>query len=88
LHQVMLVGLNEKDQTDMTQRSISQFAHRINDDDTVDSICRDCFVTVATESSESDLERDERYHSCDPALIKYYKNVCVERKFYPAICLF
>ena len=71
----------------MTHGSASQFAHRINDDGTVDSICRDCFVTVATESSESDLERDERDHSCDPALIEHYKKVEVDRKFYSATCL-
>ena len=36
---------------------------------------------------ESDLERDERDHSCDPALIEHYKKVEVDRKFYSATCL-
>jgi hypothetical protein len=33
------------------------------------------------------LERDERDHSCDPALIEHYKKVEVDRKFYSATCL-
>jgi hypothetical protein len=43
-----------------------RFAHRTNDDGTVDSICRKCFATVATCHWESDLENAERDHVCDP----------------------
>ena len=68
----------------MTQVSTLQFAHRINDDGTIDSICCDCFVTIATESSESDLDRNERDHACHPALVEHYKKVRVDCKFYSA----
>ena len=37
----------------MTQTHTVQFIHRLNDDGTIDSICRDCFVTIATEESAS-----------------------------------
>ena len=66
----------------MTQVSTLQFAHRINDDGTIDSICCDCFVTIATESWESDLERNERDHTCHPDLVEHYKKAWVECKFY------
>jgi len=61
----------------MAQASTLQFAHRLNEDGTIDSICRDCFVTVTTASSESDLEHEECDHTCDPALIERYKKVMV-----------
>lgn len=49
------------------------FVHRHNDDGTVDSICRRCFMTVATEVSESELIRDEHDHDChDLARSKEY----------------
>jgi hypothetical protein len=39
----------------------------------MDSICRDCFLTVATGESESDLEREERNHHCELSLLERYK---------------
>jgi hypothetical protein len=42
----------------MTQTHTVQFIHRLNEDGTIDSICRDCFVTIATEESASVLERE------------------------------
>ena len=53
----------------MTQTHTVQFVHRFNEDGTIDSICRDCFVTVATEVSSSHLELEERKHKCDPSLL-------------------
>jgi hypothetical protein len=44
----------------------SAFARRSNEDGTIDSICRHCFVTVATEQWETDLEIAERDHVCNP----------------------
>jgi len=38
-------------------------------DGTIDSICRECFITVATAVSESVLEREERNHKCNPSLL-------------------
>ncbi len=58
----------------VTHNHTIQFVHRLNDDGTIDSICRECFVTVATAVSESALEREERKHICDPLLLERYKN--------------
>jgi hypothetical protein len=49
-----------------------KFVHRANRDKTFDSICWDCFITVATEESEPDLEKAERNHVCDPSTIATY----------------
>jgi hypothetical protein len=40
------------------------FGHRHNDSGTFDSICRECFMTIATESSESALLKYEQDHDC------------------------
>jgi len=43
------------------------FTHRFNDGvKTIDSICRDCFRTVATATQEADLKEAEKRHSCEP----------------------
>lgn len=57
----------------MAQTYTLQFIHRLNDDGTIDSICRDCFVTVATSLSGAQLEREEQEHTCDPLLIDAIK---------------
>jgi len=49
-----------------------KFSHRFNANGTVDSICRDCFVTIASEPRESELCLKERLHVCDPTLIEWY----------------
>ena len=41
-----------------------RFHHRHNDDHTWDSICRNCFLTVATVDSEDDLAMHECNHHC------------------------
>ena len=63
----------------MIQTHTARFVHRLNDDGTIDSICSDCFVTVATAVSESVLERsvlehEERKHDCAPMPLYWYKN--------------
>jgi len=40
------------------------FPHRRNSDGTIDSICRGCFVTIATEATDAELEGAERKHIC------------------------
>jgi len=45
------------------------FAHRHNEDGTVDSICRRCFLTVATGRTEEELKEAEIIHVCDDRLI-------------------
>jgi hypothetical protein len=56
----------------MAQAFTLQFVHRLNDDETIDSICRDCFITIATAVSETDLKGEERKHHCDPSLLDRY----------------
>ena len=63
----------------MIQTHTAWFVHRLNDDGTIDSICSDCFITVATAVSESVLERsvlerEEREHNCTPLPLYRYKN--------------
>jgi hypothetical protein len=41
-----------------------RFAHRVNQDGSVDSICRMCFETVATEGNEVHLLAAEEIHNC------------------------
>lgn len=41
------------------------FAHRNNDDGTVDAICLQCFLTVATKASEDGLREYENHHDCE-----------------------
>jgi hypothetical protein len=41
------------------------FSHRFNDRvNTIDSICLDCFKTIATATHEADLDEAEKRHSC------------------------
>ena len=48
------------------------FPHRVNSDGTIDSICDQCFATIATSSLESDLASLEATHICEPARVAYY----------------
>jgi hypothetical protein len=48
------------------------FARRTNTDGTIDSICRTCFATIATAFWETQLDRAEREHVCDPVLLERY----------------
>jgi hypothetical protein len=45
--------------------SLTSFAHRLNPDKSIDSICRACFQTIASEESEGKLIAHEERHSCD-----------------------
>lgn len=47
------------------------FAHRFNPDGTVDSICRQCFITVDSKKREADLAPSEHRHVCDPGLLQH-----------------
>jgi hypothetical protein len=59
----------------MNQTYTIKFIHRINADGSIDSICRDCFVTVATSFSRPDLEFEEHRHACEPMLLQRYKKL-------------
>ncbi len=41
------------------------FYRRLNDDETWDSVCLKCFLTVPTVAQEDDLEDAERHHDCE-----------------------
>lgn len=60
------------------------FAHRTNRDGTIDSICRECFVTVATALWESELDQPEQTHVCDPWVLKQYNKKLPGREIAPA----
>ena len=57
----------------MTTSALTKFAHRQNRDGTFDSICRGCFLTIATSQSEVDLGGFERGHFCDPWDLERFK---------------
>lgn len=40
------------------------FSHRRNSDHTFDSICHQCFRTIATETVEAELKQYEVRHNC------------------------
>ena len=49
----------------MPRRSRSYFHHKVNRNGTHASVCPRCYITVATTSSESELELHEETHICD-----------------------
>ncbi len=51
---------------DDTRHSV--FRRRQNPDDTFDSICLSCFLTVATDCRERDLQALEAAHWCAPPI--------------------
>jgi len=42
-----------------------EFAHRLNADDTFDSICMSCFLTIGTAEDEPALAGQEKIHQCN-----------------------
>jgi len=46
------------------QATRTAFPHRQNPDWSFDSICSQCFVTVATRRTEAELQRAESEHEC------------------------
>ncbi len=60
------------------------FAHRTNRDGSIDSICRECFVTVATALWESELDQPEHAHFCDPWVLQQYNKKLPGREAAPA----
>ena len=55
------------------------FPHRQNPDGTHDSICTQCFATVATVGNEDELSARESAHVCDPVAL-YRVSQCVPPK--------
>jgi hypothetical protein len=42
-----------------------KFQHRVNADQTIDTICLRCYLTAATADNEADLQELEAAHRCD-----------------------
>jgi hypothetical protein len=49
--------------------SDADYAHRLNDDGSFDSICLHCFHTVTTSPTEPELVFGEAQHSCPPTAV-------------------
>lgn len=61
----------------MAREQEEGFTHRLNKDGTMDSICRQCFATVATEKTENELEPLELDHQCAPWNLERYRHRAV-----------
>lgn len=51
------------------------FARRVNRDGATDSICKYCYDTICTSVWETELERAEHSHVCDPVRIAKWKRL-------------
>jgi hypothetical protein len=51
------------------------FLRHVNANGIVDSVCRNCYVTVASATRESELEEPERNHVCNPNLVEHWKDI-------------
>lgn len=71
------VTLLQADQKAMRKSNTlrASFAHRENDDGTVDSICLACFQTVGECERERDLQNAEDGHVCDPWVVEHYRQL-------------
>jgi hypothetical protein len=50
------------------------FAHRYNPDGTCDSICSQCFQTIANVKDVAELPAVEGKHICDPHILKRFEH--------------
>ena len=58
----------------MNTPSFHPFSHRFRKSG-VESICTRCFFTIARTRRETDLERFEREHVCDPVMMEWFERV-------------
>ena len=54
------------------------FAHRPNNDGSVDSICLRCFRTIASNNHEMNLATVESQHECDPVDIIRFEDLKID----------
>jgi hypothetical protein len=75
LESIHSVAESQYSKNDMPEERLesSRFSHRHNPDGSIDSICRSCFVTVATATAEGALAAYERAHVCNPWMLEHYK---------------
>jgi hypothetical protein len=67
----------------MARKSLSfaQFFYRVNSDNTIDSICGDCFLTIATARTQTELRSPESNHDCRNSLSPFSEpNQAVDSK--------
>jgi len=50
-----------------------RFAHHLNPDGTVDTVCILCSQTIASATDEANLVFAEERHVCDPFLLAHYE---------------
>ncbi len=55
-----------------------KFCNRKNEDGTFDSVCRACFMTIATTNLECDLKASELRHVCDAAILRHIEVLRLE----------
>ena len=70
---LMSVYIGQGQGQNQMRTKTEMFSHRFNTDGTVDSICRECYVTIATEQFETDLLAEEHAHRCRPELVEWYQ---------------
>jgi hypothetical protein len=54
---------------------MSGFAHRPNNDGSVDSICLRCFRTIASDKNGRSLDMMQLQHECDPADLMRFEHL-------------
>jgi hypothetical protein len=55
--------------TKMADKVIAFYPHRHNKDGSYDSICLNCFVTVASRKSEAELIEFDKVHVCEYSVL-------------------
>ena len=58
----------QKEGAEMGDKLLTSFAIRCNEDGSWDLICSKCFLTIATERREEELQKHEKDHNCDALL--------------------
>jgi hypothetical protein len=56
----------------MAEAYADVFAHRCNRDGSFDSICKQCYCTIANSRDEADLQINEWMHDCDKAQKQWF----------------
>ena len=51
------------------------FARHLNNNGTLESICTRCFVAITKSRNESELERKEKLHVCNPWVVERYQEL-------------
>ena len=74
-------GCSQGSDMEHTQIPPIVFAHSANNDTTIDSICRSCFLVVGRAFKESDLEYLELRHVCQP--VERRKSIRTAHRVFP-----